>query len=143
MLNDIVHAIQISAGPEVVYPLVSTATGFGRWWAEDVWETDGAVELGFFARQTVYRISVQSGSRPLGIEWLCQTAGEWQDTRLVFRMESSGDGTLLHFVHAGWRAETDYFVVCNTTWGELMYRLRSAAQGTPRGPLFLRNGMAT
>ena len=141
-MKDIVHAILIPAPPEVIYPLVSTAAGLGRWWAEDVWETDGAVDLGFFSRQTVYRFRMQRKRPPLDIEWKCETPGEWLDTRLIFRMESASDGTLVRFVHADWSAETDYFTICNTSWGELMYRLKSAARGEPRGPLFLRDGMA-
>jgi len=44
--------------------------------------------------------------------------------------------TLLRFSHMDWRAETDYFVVRTTTWGNLMFRLK-----TP-GPLFSAAGMA-
>jgi hypothetical protein len=31
---------------------------------------------------------------------------------------------------------------CNTTWGELMFRLKSVAEGKPRGPLFLASELA-
>jgi hypothetical protein len=48
----------------------------------------------------------------------------------------------LRFTHGGWRSETDYFLNCNTTWGELMYRLKAAAEGKPRGPLFLASDLA-
>ncbi len=41
-----------------------------------------------------------------------------------------------------WNAETDYFVNCYTTWGELMFRLKACAEGKAPGPLFLRNAMA-
>lgn len=44
--------------------------------------------------------------------------------------------SLLRFSHAGWQAETEYFVSCNTTWGELMFRLKAAAEGKNPGPLF-------
>jgi hypothetical protein len=32
--------------------------------------------------------------------------------------------------------EKDYFSSCNTTWAELMFRLKAAAEGKLRGPLF-------
>jgi len=38
--------------------------------------------------------------------------------------------------NAGWKGETDYFVACTTTWGELMYRLKAVAEGKRPGPLF-------
>jgi hypothetical protein len=42
----------------------------------------------------------------------------------------------LHFTHGGWRSESAYFISCNTTWGELMYRLKAVAEGKSPGPLF-------
>jgi hypothetical protein len=50
--------------------------------------------------------------------------------------------TLLRFSHLDWRAETDYFVACTTTWGHLMFRLKAAAEGKTPGPLFSATGMA-
>ncbi len=38
--------------------------------------------------------------------------------------------------------ETDYFVSCTTVWGELMFRIKSTAEGKTLGPLFARSGMA-
>jgi len=48
----------------------------------------------------------------------------------------------VRFTHAGWESETDYFVSCTTTWGELMFRLKAAAEGKPRSPLFLPASLA-
>jgi hypothetical protein len=61
---------------------------------------------------------------------------------LVFLLEARPSGTLLRFTHAGWQAETDYFTSCNTAWGELMFRLKAAAEGKPRGLLFLAADLA-
>jgi hypothetical protein len=36
----------------------------------------------------------------------------------------------------------DYFTSCNTTSGELIFRLKAAAEGKPRGPLFLAADLA-
>jgi uncharacterized protein YndB with AHSA1/START domain len=55
IMPDILHSIQISAPADAIYPLVSTAQGLAQWWAANVTETGGAVELGFFNRQTVWR----------------------------------------------------------------------------------------
>jgi hypothetical protein len=138
-MADILLSVQTSVSPETILPLVSTAAGFGRWWATDITEKDGAVELGFFNRHTVYRVKLQGHPSPGRIQWLCDTGAEWSGTRLIFEMER-GTGTLLRFTHAGWNAPTDYFVACTTTWGELMYRLKAEAEGKPRGPLFTTDG---
>ena len=55
-MPDIKHSISIAAEPQLVYPMISSAQGFIRWWASDVTEdkASGSVELGFFKRATVY-----------------------------------------------------------------------------------------
>jgi len=141
MVN-IEHCIQISAKPEAVYPLIATANGFGQWWSADVTESAGSVELGFFNRTTVYRLRLKAEEPPDFAEWLSETGDEWNGTRIIFRLKAAGSGTQLRFTHAGWRSTTDYFLSCNTTWGELMYRLKATAEGKARGPLFLPNELA-
>ena len=141
-MPDIRHAIQISAKPEAVYALVSTGNGVTQWWAEDVTEPSSTVELGFFKRNTVYRLKLTASHPPFLANWICETGKEWIDTRITCRLEARGAGTFLRFRHGGWASETDYFTSCNTTWGELMFRLKSAAEGRSRGPLFLANDLA-
>jgi len=141
-MADIRHAIEISASPESLYPLLATAAGLAQWWAADVTEDDGELELGFFNRATVYRLKAIVETPPSRIEWLCLTGQEWTDTRLLFHLEAVGSGTLLRFTHAEWQAETEYFISCTTVWGELMFRLKAAAEGKPRGPLFLSGSLA-
>jgi len=141
-MADIKHSVQIPVRPEIVYPLVATAKGFGRWWATDIAESTEAVELGFFNRATVYRVRLKVDKPPVSAEWLCETGDEWNGTRIVFRLEGIKSGTFLRFTHAGWRSESGYFVSCNTTWGELMYRLKAVARGSNPGPLFLAGDMA-
>lgn len=141
-MADIKHSIPIVSSPQSVYPLVSSASGFAKWWATDVTESQGKVELGFFNRSTLYRVRLKTNDAPQHAEWICETGDEWNGTHLVFRPESTAAGTLLRFAHAGWKSETDYFTACNTTWGELMYRLKAAAEGKNPGPLFLANALA-
>ena len=135
-MPDIKHSIPIAAKPEAIYPLVATGKGFMQWWAEDVTEPAGMVELGFFKRATVYRVRMQTNNAPKHAEWVCESGDEWSGTRLSFHLDPTNAGTLLRFAHGGWKAETDYFIACNTTWGELMYRLKAAAEGKTPGPLF-------
>jgi hypothetical protein len=141
-MADIRHSIQIASLPETVYPLIATAQGFTQWWAADTTEIPGAVELGFFNRATVYRLKITTDQPPAHVDWVCDTGDEWSGTYIIFRLEARGSASLLRFTHAGWRSETDYFVACNTTWGELMFRLKAAAEGKSHGPLFLANEMA-
>jgi|SRR5713226_2326138 len=143
-MPNIRHSISIDASPERVFPLVSSGRGFSQWWAADVSEAgkDGILDLGFFNRATLYRLKPSRIAAPAEAEWLCVSGKEWNGTRISFKLTPSGAGTLLQFAHADWQSETDYFVSCNTTWGELMFRLKSAAEGKTPGPLFSATGLA-
>jgi uncharacterized protein YndB with AHSA1/START domain len=139
--------IAIKAPAEKVFPLVATAAGFAQWWAADVTEHGDDVTLGFFNRSSSYQLqrtravtpgdAAASVGAPSGCaEWLCLTGQEWQGTRIVFDLAENKGMTLVRFTHADWKSETDYFTSCTTTWGELMFRLKAAAEGKGRGPLF-------
>ncbi len=141
-MGTILHAITIAAPHGTVYALVANARGFRQWWATDVTERGDTVELGFFKRTTIYKLRLTANQPGTHADWICETGSEWIGTHIVFDIQASGSGTLLRFAHSGWRSETDFFVTCNTTWGELMFRLKAAAEGRSRGPLFLDDGMA-
>jgi uncharacterized protein YndB with AHSA1/START domain len=139
-MPDIKHSIQTSAAPEQVYLLVSKPNGLGRWWATDITEAGGTVDLGFFRRATIYRLRLVAEDPPRRAEWICDSGDEWNGTHIAFEMEPAAPGTLIRFTHAGWRTESAYFRSCNTTWGELMFRLKAAAEGRTPGPLFTAEG---
>jgi uncharacterized protein YndB with AHSA1/START domain len=143
-MADIKLSIQIAAQPQVVHPLVASAAGFSRWWAADVTEdkATGNVELGFFNRSTVYGLHPIQIASPREAHWLCQSGVEWNGTRLLFDLTEQKGQTFVRFTHAGWQAETDYFIACTTTWGELMFRLKAVAEGKTPGPLFSATGLA-
>ncbi len=143
-MPDIRHSISIAASPERIFPLISTGRGFSQWWAADVTEAakDGILDLGFFNRSTVYRLRPARIVASSEAEWLCLSGKEWDGTRISFKLTPSGVATMLQFAHADWRSETDYFISCNTTWGELMFRLKSTAEGKTPGPLFSAAGLA-
>ena len=143
-MPDIKHSISIGAEPHLVYPLVASGQGFTRWWSSDVMEEKpgGNVELGFFKRATIYGLKPIQLVAPRQAHWVCQTGKEWAGTRLLFDLAPDGKNTLLRFTHADWQAETDYFVSCTTVWGEIMFRIKAAAEGHTPGPLFVAAGLA-
>ncbi len=142
-MADIVHRIEAAAGPEKVFPFVGSGAGFRAWWAEDVAVApDGTAELGFFGRATVYRLKPLDLDAGRRAAWLCESGAEWSGTRLVFELEARKAATAVRFTHADWAKPTEYFESCNTTWGELMFRLKAVAEGRKPGPLFSAGGMA-
>jgi hypothetical protein len=140
-MPDISHMIRIAAPVERVAALVGTAEGFTKWWAEDVTKApDGIVSLGFFNRQTIYVLR-PSAKMPSRVSWRCESGHEWAGTEIAFDLAADKSATVLRFTHANWAAVTDYFTSCNTTWGELMFRIAGEAEGHGRGPLFKRDGL--
>lgn len=135
-------AVSIDAAPGKIFPLIATPRGFSAWWAADVTENNGAVDLGFFKRSTVYRLELARSTEPRDAEWRVLSGQEWSGTRILFEMTQSNAATVLRFTHADWKAETDYFAMCTATWGELMFRLKAAAEGKAPGPLFSADGLA-
>lgn len=141
-MPDIHHSIAINAPADAVHGFVSTAPGLSQWWAEDVdVQPDGIVSLGFFNRNTIYRLRALERSTNR-VVWRCESGNEWEGTDLIFTIQPQAKGVVLDFVHANWRALTPYFVSCTTTWGGLMFRIRSAAEGHGGGPLFQKNSLA-
>jgi uncharacterized protein YndB with AHSA1/START domain len=144
-MPDIKHLIEIAATPSAVYAALTTSAGLQSWWTADAeaeTQAGGAAQFGFFQRTTVYRMRIDQLEPARRVAWTCETGAEWQGTSLVFSLEAKGAGTLLHFVHGNWQAESEYFLCCNTTWGELLYRLKAAVEGHGRGPLFTLDGLA-
>jgi hypothetical protein len=141
-MPDIQHAIVIDAPVERILPLVSSADGFSRWWAEDVTAdaSTKAVDLGFFNRTTTYRLTPEADRD--ATRWRCTTGQEWAGTTLTFRLVPQGKQTRLEFGHEGWAERTPYFVSCTTMWGHLMFLLKDAAERGGAHPYFTRSGTA-
>jgi hypothetical protein len=89
-----------------------------RWWAADVTETEGAVskgttdvvkltfvELGFFKRNTLYRLQRTRVVEPREIEWRCTSGKEWDGTRLLSDLKEDNGKTTVRFTHADWKGK--------------------------------------
>ena len=141
-MADIKLMIAIKAPAERIFPLVATGSGFPHWWAADVTESGDDATLGFFKRATMYRLRRERTVAPREVDWRCLSGQEWEGTRISFQLTENKGITQVRFAHADWKAETDYFTSCTTTWGELMFRLKAAAEGKTPGPLFSADDMA-
>ncbi|MGH7531728.1 MAG: SRPBCC family protein [Gemmatimonadales bacterium] len=144
-MPEIRHQVQIAATPKTIYPLISSAEGFGRWWAADVRRAGTAgtvVELGFFGRGTVFRLRPQTFLAPNQTSWQCESGEEWAGTSITFVTGPHATGSVLRLTHGGWAAESDLFIAANTTWGALLHRLRAVAEGRELGPLFTVDTLA-
>jgi len=62
--------------------------------------------------------------------WSCHgDQPEWAGTVLIWDLSPEGGGTTLRFTQSGWKAASEMYAMCNSTWGELMYRLKDYVEG--------------
>jgi uncharacterized protein YndB with AHSA1/START domain len=138
-MADMLHQIGIDALPRAVLAALTTEAGLRAWWTADSVarpELGSVAEFGFGNRATVFRMRVAELS-DTRVMWECLgDHDEWRGTRLTWDLAREGEGTVLRFRHGGWRSDQGWFALCNTTWGELLHRLKAHAEGRAPGPLF-------
>jgi uncharacterized protein YndB with AHSA1/START domain len=137
-MTEIKHQIPISASPDKVYAALSTPAGLRGWWTADVRADEkvgGKAEFGFEKRAMVFRMNIKKLDLDRQVVWSCHgDHPEWDGTTLTWNI-SGGDGTtVLRFTHSGWKSDSDFCATCNSSWGELMYRLKDYVEGRNPGP---------
>jgi len=137
-MSEIRHLISIEAPPEKVYAALATQAGLRGWWTADTTSDDkagGKAEFGFDKRGMVFRMAIAKLDSNRQVVWNCHGDNpEWVGTTLTWSVTPEGTGGLLRFTQSGWKAMTDMVATCNSTWGELMYRLKDYVEGKNPGP---------
>ncbi len=137
-MAELKHQIAIKSTPEKVYAALTTEIGLRQWWTADVKAEDkvgGKAEFGFDQRATVFRMKIVKLNPGKEVIWSCQGDNrEWAGTRLIWKISGEGSVTVVRFTHRGWKAVTELYAICNSSWGELMHRLRDYVEGKNPGP---------
>lgn len=132
------HQISIKTTPAKVYAALATQTGLRSWWTADANSEDhvgGWAEFGFDRRGMVFRMMVEELEPGKRVVWSCRgDHPEWASTKLTWSISTENGSTVLRFTHRGWKSVTDFYAMCNSTWGELMYRLKDYLEGKNPGP---------
>jgi uncharacterized protein YndB with AHSA1/START domain len=141
-VTDLHHSIPIDASPAKVYQAVSTQDGFRGWWTADTTadaRVGGKAEFGFDDRGMVFRMKIEALDPGKRVRLSCSgDHPEWKGTVLEWEVSGKGKTTMLSFVHRGWKEMTPFCATCNTTWGELMFRLKSYAESGTADPHWKR-----
>ena len=144
-MAEMLHAIQIAALPQTVFNAVSTQDGLRGWWTADSAaepKVGSIAEFGFGNHATAFRMKI-SECNVETIVWECLgDVDEWRGTRLVWSLLAVEGGTFVRFTHSGWKSVDGWFAQCNSTWGELMHRLKAYVEGKNpgRGSAFAVSG---
>ena len=137
-MPDLHHMIPIDAPAAKAYQAIATQEGLRGWWTADS-TTDsrvgGKAEFGFDHRGMVFRMKIEALEPGKRVRWSCSgDHPEWRGTSLDWEITGQGGSSAVSFVHRGWREVTPFFATCNSTWGELMYRLKGHVEGRNPGP---------
>ena len=136
------HRIYIAAPARRIYQAITTDGGIRNWWTTDVImdaQTGGRAVFGFAGHSITFEMEIQLLEPPAVVLWHCVggNSSEWIGTTQEFRLEPQSDGEiLLKFCHAGWRPDSEYCYLCNTTWGHLLVCLKDYAEHGVANPYF-------
>ena len=137
-MTELHHSIPINASPAKVYQAISSQEGFRGWWTADAKaesKVGGVAEFGFDNRSMVFRMKVEALDPGKRVRLSCDgDHPEWKGTVLEWVVSGQGNTAVLSFVHRGWREMTPFCASCNSTWGELMFRLKSYAESGKPDP---------
>ncbi len=136
-MPDIKHLVTIDAPVSAVYKAVTHQEELAGWWTR---ETVAAAEVGSilefnFGNKYHNKMRLIKLVPDRRVEWECiEGDKEWVKTTFTFDLEEKDGKTVLRFSQDGWREATDFYALCNTTWGFYMQSLKSYCQtgkGTP------------
>lgn len=137
-MADLKHQIPINASPRAVYAALATQAGLASWWTADARvdeKVNGNAEFAFNKRSAIYHMTINILDPGKQVVWTCQGDNpEWAGTTLSWTITPDAQGSVLRFTHGGWRSASEMFAACNSTWGELMYRLKGYLEGSNPGP---------
>jgi len=137
-MAEIRHLIPIEAPPQKVYGALAMSAGLRGWWTADTVadeKVDGKAEFGFEKKAMTFPMTIAALDPPRQVVWKCHGDNpEWNGPTLTWRIEPKDGGSLLRFTQSAWREMTDNVAACNSTWGELMYRLKDYVEGKNPGP---------
>lgn len=137
-MAELKHQIKINAAPAKVYEAIAAEAGLKQWWTADTRadsRVGGNAEFGFDKRGMVFHMKIEKLVPEKQVAWSCHgDHPEWAGTVLTWDLTPQDDGTMLRFTQSGWKAATEFYALCNSTWGELMYRMKDYLEGRNPGP---------
>jgi uncharacterized protein YndB with AHSA1/START domain len=141
---DSLHEISIESPIQSVFEAWITAEGLSSWWTRDcrIAGEKGEVNIfGFGNRSVLFHFHIDEQTAPHRVQWTGvegpNMPAEWVGTTIDVQLIAEGSSrTRVRLSHRDWRSLDGGYRLCNTTWGELMFRLRDACEGRGTGPLF-------
>ena len=137
-MPDIIHLLTIDAPPATIYKAITEQAGIQGWWTvqtkiEPVIGSTAVFDFGNRYHNEMQILNLLPLER---VEWECRVGDpEWVGTRIIFELIAGDNGsTDLRFMHAGWKEGTDFFGICNHTWGHYLTSLKSLCESGDGSP---------
>jgi uncharacterized protein YndB with AHSA1/START domain len=128
-MAEILHQLTIKSAPNRVYKALTEQKGLSGWWTQYVMaepRVDSIAEFEFEGGKVRFRMKIIKLLINRSIVWHCLSGlHEWVGTQLSFDLEPSGENTIVHFAHRGWRTSLGSFPSCNFDWARYLMSLRS------------------
>lgn len=137
-------SVRIGADIHRVYQALTDQVQIRRWWTEvcsiqPVEGSTGRVDFKPDRAWVEFGVAVLDPDRLVEWQvtnsWMVETE-DWNGTVIRFRLSAgSAGGSILEFVHSGWREESRCFVACTAGWqfylGDSLKRYLETGQGEP------------
>ncbi len=136
-MEKIEHINYIKAPIAIVYSALTTQTGLGTVWTEELIVKP---ELGFvnefgFGDEDTTKMKVMELSPNKRILWKCIASDpEWIGTSVSFDLTEKNGVTSVVLKHFDWRELTEFYQWCNYNWAMLLLSLKNYCEdgeGTP------------
>ncbi len=128
-MADILHQLRINAPATQIYHALTDLKGLAHWWTRYVSGTNlvnSILQFTFQHGSIVVKMKVIKLIPNRTVIWHCISGfPEWEGTQLSFDLETTPEGTILHFAHRGWRRTTGNFPKSNFDWARHLASLRN------------------
>jgi hypothetical protein len=141
------HEVWINAPSGKIYSAISTAEGIGTWWDKQtpVQTPEGLVlEHNPGPEHGIVKLKVLDQIPDKRVEWECisahpktSPASAWTGTHITFEISrrlvppwatQKTEMGIVSFRHSGWDEKSEFFGFCNTAWGEVLQKLKTACE---------------
>ncbi|WP_158534849.1 SRPBCC family protein [Mucilaginibacter hurinus] len=136
MMEAITHQVWIKASARRVYDAVTQQEGLTQWW---ITKATVKPEIGFInkfdeGKGGITPMQITALQPHSYVAWKCLLTDEWQNTTISFDITEQNGAVILNFRHDGWRAQTEYFSICNFHWARHLLMLKNYCE-TGKGRL--------
>jgi len=136
-MPDILHDLPIRTSASAVFDMATVPARLDEWWTL---RSEGEPNLGatyalFFGDAYDWRARVTASEPGKHFELeLTDALPDWVGTRVSFKLEETGDVTLLRFAHTGWPSASEHYRVSNCCWAMYLRILRRHLEHGERVP---------